>query len=123
VDINRAWETYRENTKISGKDSLGYYEFKKQNHGSTKDAQNYYLDRRKQARLQWLQDPSDINGDNPNNIRREAYVHFTNKKREYLKDKSDVLAMNSKNKHITHLNREVNELKKGYQHKSSLVTT
>jgi hypothetical protein len=26
---------------------------------------------REQAKLQWLQDPSDINGDNLNNIRRE----------------------------------------------------
>jgi hypothetical protein len=29
VDINRAWKTIRENIKISGKDSLGYYELKK----------------------------------------------------------------------------------------------
>jgi hypothetical protein len=41
VDINRAWQTYRENIKISAKDSAGYYEFKKQKYGSTKDAQNY----------------------------------------------------------------------------------
>jgi hypothetical protein len=30
------------------------------------------LDEKKQAKLQWLQDPSEINGDNLNNIRREA---------------------------------------------------
>jgi hypothetical protein len=29
VNINRAWETIRENTKISVKESLGYYELKK----------------------------------------------------------------------------------------------
>jgi hypothetical protein len=29
VDINRAWETIRENIKISAKESLGYYELKK----------------------------------------------------------------------------------------------
>jgi hypothetical protein len=29
VDINRAWETVRENIEISAKDSLGYYEWKK----------------------------------------------------------------------------------------------
>jgi hypothetical protein len=45
------------------------------------------LDQRKQAKLQWLQDPSKINGDNLNNVRREASRHFRNKKREYLKDK------------------------------------
>jgi hypothetical protein len=29
VDINRAWETIRENIKISAKECLGYYELKK----------------------------------------------------------------------------------------------
>jgi hypothetical protein len=29
VDINRTWETIRENIKISAKESLGYYELKK----------------------------------------------------------------------------------------------
>jgi hypothetical protein len=29
VDINRAWETIRENIKVSGKESLGYRELKK----------------------------------------------------------------------------------------------
>jgi hypothetical protein len=30
------------------------------------------LGKRKHAKLQWLQDPSEINGDNLNNIRRET---------------------------------------------------
>jgi hypothetical protein len=29
VDINKAWETIRENIKVSAKESLGYYELKK----------------------------------------------------------------------------------------------
>jgi hypothetical protein len=41
VEINSAWETIRENTNISGKESLDYFESKKHSHGSTKDAQNY----------------------------------------------------------------------------------
>jgi hypothetical protein len=49
------------------------------------------LDKGKQAKLQWLQDPSEINGANLNNIRREASKHFGNKKREYLKDKINEL--------------------------------
>jgi hypothetical protein len=50
--------------------------------------------------LQWLQDPSEINGDNLNNVRGEASRYFRNKKREYLKDKINELATNSKNKNI-----------------------
>jgi hypothetical protein len=30
VEINSAWETIRENITISAKESLGYFEFKKQ---------------------------------------------------------------------------------------------
>jgi hypothetical protein len=37
-----------------------------------------------------------MNGDNVKNVRREASRHFRNKKREYLKDKINVLATNSK---------------------------
>jgi GrpB-like predicted nucleotidyltransferase (UPF0157 family) len=37
--------------------------------------------------LQWLQDPSEMNGDNLNNVRRDASRHFRNKMREYMKGK------------------------------------
>jgi iron uptake system EfeUOB component EfeO/EfeM len=56
------------------------------------------LDQRKQTKLQWLQDPSEINVDNLNNIRPEASRHFRNKKREHLKEKINGLATNSKEK-------------------------
>jgi hypothetical protein len=56
----------------------------------------------------WFQDPSEINRDNLNNVRREASRYFRNKKREYLKDKIKELAMNSKNKNTTDLYRGIN---------------
>jgi hypothetical protein len=52
------------------------------------------LEQRKQAKLQWLEDPSEIYGDNLNNVRHEASRHFRNKRREYLKDKISDLARN-----------------------------
>jgi hypothetical protein len=60
--------------------------------------------------LQWLQDPSEIqvNKDNLNTVRCEASRYFKNKKREYLKDKINELAMNSKNKNIRDLHRGIN---------------
>jgi hypothetical protein len=39
------------------------------------------LDQSKQAELQWLQDPSEINGDNLNNVGREASRYYRNKRR------------------------------------------
>jgi hypothetical protein len=54
--------------------------------------------------LQWLQDPSEINADNLNNVRCEASRHFRNKRR----DKINELAINSKNKNIRGLYRGIN---------------
>jgi hypothetical protein len=48
----------------------------------TKVAQNYYTYQEKEAKLLWLQDPSQINVDNLNNGVREASRHFKNKKPE-----------------------------------------
>jgi hypothetical protein len=89
----------RVNIEISAKESLGYFELKKHkpwfDEGCSK-----LLHQRKQATLHWLQDPSEINGDNLNNVRWEARRYFRNEKREYLKDKSNELASKSKNKNI-----------------------
>jgi hypothetical protein len=41
--------------------------------------------------MQCLQDPSQSNVDNLNNVRREASRHFRNKKKEYLKGKIEEL--------------------------------
>jgi hypothetical protein len=46
---------------------------------------------------------------------------FQDKKRKYLKDKINELAMNSWSKGIRYLHRGINELKKGYQPRSNLV--
>jgi hypothetical protein len=66
------------------------------------------MDQIEQAKLQWLQDPSEINRDNLNNVRREASRQFKNKKRERLKDNIIELATNSKNKNIRDLYRGIN---------------
>jgi hypothetical protein len=58
----------------------------------------------------------------PNEINRHgASRHFRNKKRKYLKDKINELAMNSKNKNIRDLYRGINEFKRGHQARSNLV--
>jgi hypothetical protein len=62
MDVNKAWETIRENIKMSAKNSLGYYELKKHKPWFNERCSKL-LDHRKQAKLQWLQDPSKINRD------------------------------------------------------------
>jgi hypothetical protein len=78
MDINRAWETIREIIKISAKENLGYFDLKKHmpwfHEGRSK-----LLDQRKLAKLQWLQDPSEVIGCDLNSIRRETSRHLRNK--------------------------------------------
>ena len=63
-----------------------------------------FLDEMKQAKLQWVQDPSQRNVD-LNNVRREDSRYFRNKKKAYLKAKIEDLETNSKNKNIRDLYR------------------
>jgi hypothetical protein len=77
--------------------------------------------RRKQAKLQLLQDPSGKSGVNLNNVRHESSRHFRNKKKECIKDKISEIATNSKIKKIRGLYRGINEFKRGYQPRSNLV--
>jgi hypothetical protein len=49
------------------------------------------------------------------------FDYFRNKKREYLKDRINELATNSKNKNIRDLYRGINEFKRGYQPRNNLV--
>jgi hypothetical protein len=75
MDINRAWETIREDTKILAKNSLVYYELKWHtckpwfSEGCSKE----------QIKVQWLHDPNQINGDNLNNVRCKDSRNLRNK--------------------------------------------
>jgi hypothetical protein len=51
----------------------------------------------------------------------EASRYFRNKKREYLRNKINELATNSKNKNIRDLYRGINEFKRGYEPRNNLV--
>jgi hypothetical protein len=61
VEINTIWEMIRKNIKISAKESLGYYEPKQHKPWFDKGCSEL-LDKRKQAKLQWLQYPREIKG-------------------------------------------------------------
>jgi hypothetical protein len=85
-DINRAWENIKENIQISAQESLGLHEWKQ--HKPWIDAEcSQFLDKRKEAKIHWLRNPNQSNGDNLNNIRCEASRHFRNEKEAYLKAK------------------------------------
>ena len=71
--------------------------------------------------MQWVQDPSQRNIDNPNDVRREASRHFRNKKKEYLKAKIEELQTNSKIKNNWDLYRGIKDFKKGYQPRTNKV--
>jgi hypothetical protein len=93
-DINRAWDAIRDNIKISAKECIGHCEAKRHKPSFDEECLKF-VDQRKQAKLQWLQDQNVVNEDNLSNVRQEASRHFRNKKREYLKDKINELKSNS----------------------------
>jgi hypothetical protein len=118
--INNAWESIRENIKTSVKDNLGYHRLK-HNKPWFDEEWSKLIDQRKQAKLQWWQNSSQINGNNLQNLRRETSRTFRNKKREYLKGKINKLQTNNGNKNIRYLYRGINEFKKGCQPRINIV--
>jgi hypothetical protein len=89
-DINRAWENIKGNIKTSATESLCLHESKQ--HKPWFDGEYlHYLEQRKRAKMQWVQDPSQSNVDNVNNVKREASRNFRNKKKAYLKAKIEEL--------------------------------
>ena len=75
------------------------------------------MDRRKRAKLQWIQDPRQSNVDILNNVRHEVSRHFRNKKKAYLRDKIEELETISKIQNI----RGINYFKKGYHPRCNIV--
>jgi hypothetical protein len=73
-----------------------------------------FLDQRKRAKIQWVQDPSQSNVDNLNSVRLEVSRHFRNKKKAYMRDKIEERETNSKIKNIRDLYRGISDFKKGY---------
>jgi hypothetical protein len=64
--------------------------------------------------MQWIQDPSQSNVDNLNNVRRAASRHFRNKKKAYLKSTIEELETNSEINNIRDLYRGINNVNSGY---------
>jgi len=68
-----------------------------------------------------MQDPSQRNVDNMNNVRRNASRHFRNKEKAYLKAKIEELETNSKVNNVRDLYRGINYFKKGYQLRTIII--
>jgi hypothetical protein len=71
--------------------------------------------------LQWLHDLNETDEDNLNNVRCETSRYFKNNNWEYLKNKINEHASNSKNKNIRDLHKGINEFKGDYQPRNNLV--
>ena len=79
------------------------------------------LDQRKQAKMQWIQDPSQSKVNTLNKVRRDVSRHFRNKKKAYLKGKIEEPETNSKINNIRDLYTGINNVKKGYQPRTRIV--
>jgi hypothetical protein len=104
VDITRAWKAIRENISTSTKVSLELRQYTLW----LDEGGSELLDQRKRAKLQWLQDLSQIHLENLNSVRYEASKHFKNKTKDYRKDKINGLTTHSQNKNIRDLHTGIN---------------
>ncbi|KAJ4437553.1 hypothetical protein ANN_17698 [Periplaneta americana] len=121
LDVNSVWENIRDSIKIAAEQSIGYYETKKKKPWFDEDC-CMVVERRKWAKLKFLQDPVEEKRDNYFNERREASRTLRNKKRGYLKEKLNEVETNSKNKNIRDLYKGIKEFKNGYQSRMRMVT-
>jgi len=119
-DINRAWEKIKENIRTSAKGSLGLCELKQHKPWFDEESLGFF-DQRKQAKMQWIHDPSQSSVDNLNSVRCDISRHFRNKKKAYLKAKIEELETNSKIKNVRDLYRGISDFKKGYQPRTNIV--
>jgi len=119
-DVNRNWENIKENIQTSVKESLGLDEFK-QNKPWFDDECLGFLDQRKWAKIQWIQDPSQSSVDNLNNVRHEVSRHFRNKKKAYLRAKIMEIETNNKIQNVRDLYRGISDFKKGYQPRCNIA--
>jgi len=119
-DVDSTWENIKENIQTSAKESLGLHELKQNKPWFDEECLGF-LDQRKQAKMQWKQDPSQSNVDNMNNVRREVSRHCRNKKKAYMRANIEELETNSKIQNIRDLHRGINDFKKGYQPRCNIV--
>ena len=82
--MNRAWENIKETIKTSAKKSLGLHELKQLKPWFDEEWVRF-LDQRKQAKVQWLQDPNKSKVDDPNTVRLEAGKQIRNKEKTIRK--------------------------------------
>ncbi|KAJ4432818.1 hypothetical protein ANN_21457 [Periplaneta americana] len=75
LDVNSVWENIRDSIKIAAEQSIGYYETKKKKPWFDEDC-CMVVERRKQAKLKFLQDPVEEKRDNYFNERRKQVVRL-----------------------------------------------
>ena len=118
--MNRASENNKKNIKIKATGSLGLY-ILKQHKPWFEEECLCFLDQRKQAKVQWLQDPNQSKVDNLNNVRREASRHREKKKKENLKAEIDEPETTSKIENIRDFHKGISALKKVYKPRTNTV--
>ena len=119
-DINRAWENIKENNKTSAKEGLSLYKLKQHKPWFGEECLGF-LGQRKQAKMQWIQDSSQSDVDNLNNVRYEASRYFKNMK-EYLKAKIHEFETNSNyQKYQGPIYWGISYFKKGYQPRTNII--
>jgi len=120
-DISRTWGSIKENIQTSAKESLCLHELKQNKPWFYEECLGF-LDQKKRAKMQWMQNPSQRNLYILKNIRREVSRHFREKQKAYLRAKIEELESNSKIQNIRDSTyKGINDFKKRYQPRCNVV--
>ena len=117
---NDTWVKIKDSIKSAAKGKVGVLE----THRNKPWFDQEYLElvnKRKQSKLLWLQNPNYQTAEDFSNVRCDICRTFKKKKRDYLKEKVNKLEENSKNKTIQEMYQGINEFKKGYQPRSYVI--
>ncbi|KAJ4441455.1 hypothetical protein ANN_11310, partial [Periplaneta americana] len=119
LNVNSAWKSIGD-IKISAEQSIGYYETKKKKPLFDEDC-CVIVERRKQAKLKFLQNALEANRDNYFSEQLETSRTLRNKKRDYFKEELDKVETNSKNKNNRDSYKGIKEFKKRYQPRVNVI--
>ena len=111
---------YKDSIKASAKEKVGDLETNRNKPWFDQEC-SQLANKRKQAKLLWLQNPNDQTAEDFSNVRSDICRMFRKKKRDYKKAKLNKLEENSKNKNIRKMYKGNNELKKGYQPRAFVI--
>jgi hypothetical protein len=111
--VDDTWVKIRDCIQASAEEKVGVLETHRNKPWFNEECSEL-ANKRKQAKLLWLQNPDDQTAEDFSNVRCGTCRTFMKKKHDYVQAKVNKLEENSENKNIQEMYKGINGVKKGY---------